>query len=72
MMHFIFPYFWNMKKLILLFLFVPICMMAQSNFEKAEKLFHAKKYDEAKVLFEGILKTKPVKPAILQVYRLSK
>ncbi|MEP6806621.1 MAG: hypothetical protein ABI892_18990 [Flavobacterium sp.] len=48
-----------MKKLLFLFLFVPICIWAQSNFEKGEKLFHAKKYDEAKVVFENILKTKP-------------
>jgi tetratricopeptide (TPR) repeat protein len=48
-----------MKKLLILFLFVPICIWAQSNFEKGEKLFHAKKYDEAKVVFENILKTKP-------------
>jgi tetratricopeptide (TPR) repeat protein len=48
-----------MKKLLILFLFVPICVWSQSNFEKAEKLFHAKKYDEAQLLFEGVLKTKP-------------
>ncbi|MFH7017899.1 tetratricopeptide repeat protein [Flavobacterium sp. FlaQc-47] len=48
-----------MKKLLFLFLFVPICIWAQSNFEKGEKLFHAKKYDEAKVVFENVLKTKP-------------
>ncbi|MFZ0597166.1 MAG: hypothetical protein WAM46_09310, partial [Flavobacterium sp.] len=48
-----------MKKLLILFLFVPICIWAQSNFEKGEKLFHAKKYDEAKVVFENVLKTKP-------------
>ncbi|MBF4507247.1 hypothetical protein IRZ83_11240 [Flavobacterium sp. JLP] len=48
-----------MKKLLLFFLFVPICIWSQSNFEKAEKLFHGKKYDEAQLLFEGILKTKP-------------
>ncbi|MBS7232003.1 hypothetical protein KHA90_13305 [Flavobacterium psychroterrae] len=48
-----------MKKLLFLFLFVPICIWSQSNFEKGEKLFHAKKYDEAKVVFENVLKTKP-------------
>lgn len=34
-------------------------MWSQSNFEKGEKLFHSKKYEEAQVLFEGVLKTKP-------------
>lgn len=48
-----------MKKLLLLFLFLPILIWSQSNFEKGEKLFHAKKYDEAQVIFEGVLKTRP-------------
>ncbi|MNQ30634.1 hypothetical protein D3C85_439830 [compost metagenome] len=48
-----------MKKLLLLFLLAPILIWSQSNFEKAEKLFHGKKYDEAQVIFEGVLKTKP-------------
>jgi len=48
-----------MEKLILFFLLVPMCIWSQSNFEKAEKFYHAKKYDEAKVLFESHLKSKP-------------
>ncbi|QOG03710.1 lipopolysaccharide assembly protein LapB [Flavobacterium sp. MDT1-60] len=48
-----------MKKLLLLFLFLPIVIWSQTNFEKGEKLFHAKKYEEAQVIFEGVLKTKP-------------
>lgn len=48
-----------MKKLLFLFLFLPILSWSQSNFEKGEKLFHAKKYDEAQVVLEGVLKTKP-------------
>ena len=48
-----------MKKLLLLFLFVPIVIWSQTNFEKGEKLYQSKKYDEAKIIFEGILKTKP-------------
>lgn len=48
-----------MKKLLLFCLFVPIFSWSQSNFEKGEKLFHAKKYEEAQVIFEGVLKTKP-------------
>lgn len=49
-----------MKKLLLFFLFVPICIWSQSNFEKGEKLFQSKKYDEAQVIFEGVLKSKPL------------
>jgi len=48
-----------MKKLLFLFLFAPILLWSQTNFEKGEKLFQAKKYDEAQVIFEGVLKTKP-------------
>ncbi|MDR7372425.1 hypothetical protein [Flavobacterium aquidurense] len=48
-----------MKKLLLLFLLSPILIWSQTNFEKGEKLIHAKKYEEAQVVFEGILKTKP-------------
>ncbi|MBE8727695.1 tetratricopeptide repeat protein [Flavobacterium hungaricum] len=48
-----------MKKLLFLFVLVPAFCWAQSNFEKAEKLFHSKKYTEAQVIFESILKTKP-------------
>ncbi len=60
MMHFIFPYFWNMKKLLLFFLLMPILGWSQTNFEKGEKLFLSKKYDEAQIVFEAILKTKPL------------
>lgn len=49
-----------MKKLLLFFLFVPICIWSQSNFEKGEKLFQSKKYDEAQVILEGVLKSKPL------------
>lgn len=48
-----------MKKLILIFLLVPICIWSQSSFEKGEKLYRAKKYEEARVLLEAFLKTKP-------------
>jgi tetratricopeptide (TPR) repeat protein len=49
-----------MKKLLLIFLFVPILGWSQSNFEKGEKLFQFKKYAEAQIVFEAILKTKPL------------
>jgi tetratricopeptide (TPR) repeat protein len=49
-----------MKKLLLFFLFAPICIWSQSNFEKGQKLFQSKKYDEAQVVFEGVLNSKPL------------
>lgn len=48
-----------MKKLLFLFLLIPILIWSQSNFEKGEKLFHAKKFDEAQTAFEEVLKSKP-------------
>ncbi|KFF05290.1 tetratricopeptide repeat protein [Flavobacterium reichenbachii] len=48
-----------MKQIIIFFLFAPMLLWSQSNFEKGEKLFHSKKYEEAQIIFEGILKTKP-------------
>ncbi len=44
--------------MLLLFLIVPMYCWSQS-FERAEKLFNAKKYDEAEPIFEDALKTKP-------------
>lgn len=48
-----------MKQLLFVLLFMPLLIWSQSSFEKAEKLFHVKKYDEAQLLFEAILKTRP-------------
>ncbi|RZJ53284.1 MAG: tetratricopeptide repeat protein [Flavobacterium sp.] len=48
-----------MKQLTVLFLFLPFFVWSQSTFEKGEKLFQAKKYDEAQLVFEEILNTKP-------------
>lgn len=39
---------------------MPILIWSQSNFEKGEKLFQAKKYEEAQIVFEGVLRTKPL------------
>ncbi|WP_264535123.1 tetratricopeptide repeat protein [Flavobacterium sp. N1736] len=49
-----------MKKLLFFFLLMPILIWSQSNFDKAEKLFQAKKYQEAQPLFEEVLKSKPL------------
>lgn len=46
-----------MYKFILFFL--PFIVFSQSNFEKGEKLFNQKKYNDAKVYFEAHLKSSP-------------
>ena len=48
-----------MKKLIALFIVLPMMMWSQSNFNKAEKLFEAKKYEQAQPVFESFLKENP-------------
>jgi tetratricopeptide (TPR) repeat protein len=45
-----------MKQLILFFLVFPIIMWSQSDFNKAEKLFKAEKYEQAQPIFESFLK----------------
>lgn len=48
-----------MKKLIVLFIVLPMMMWSQSNFSKAEKLFEAENYDQAQAVFESFLKENP-------------
>lgn len=48
-----------MKFLSFLILFISLNSFAESNFEKAEKLFQQEKWDQAKVLFEECLKQNP-------------
>ena len=48
-----------MKNIITIFLFLPIIVFSQSNFEKAEKLFAEKKCDQAQVIFESLYKSNP-------------
>ncbi|WP_091203680.1 tetratricopeptide repeat protein [Flavobacterium xueshanense] len=48
-----------MKHIIYLFVFLPVMMWSQSDFDKAEKLFKAQKFDQAQLVFESILKTNP-------------
>lgn len=52
-------YFWKMKQILYVFLFFPMMIWSQSNFEKAEKLFKEEKYEQAKPIFESILKPDP-------------
>ena len=48
-----------MRQLIIFFFLTPFLLWSQSNFEKGERLFHAKKYKEAEVVFEENLKYYP-------------
>lgn len=48
-----------MRQLIIFFFLTPFILWSQSNFEKGEKLFHAKKYKEAEAFFEENLKYFP-------------
>ena len=48
-----------MKKILFLFLLFSQCMFSQTLFEKAEKLYNEKKFEEAKGLFESYLKLAP-------------
>ena len=48
-----------MKVLLFLFLILPFHLLAETNYEKAEKLYKAEKYAEAKPLFELHLENNP-------------
>jgi tetratricopeptide (TPR) repeat protein len=48
-----------MKKILFLILLFSQCMFSQTLFEKAEKLYKEKKFEEAKGLFESYLKSAP-------------
>lgn len=48
-----------MKFLIFLVILISFTMKAESDFEKAEKLFKQEKFDQAKTLFENYYKSNP-------------
>jgi tetratricopeptide (TPR) repeat protein len=48
-----------MKQILFFFLLFPLLILAQSNFDKGEKLFKEGKYEQAKPLFESCLKESP-------------
>jgi tetratricopeptide (TPR) repeat protein len=48
-----------MKLFLFLFLFLSFHSMAETDFEKAEKLYKQENYEQAKVLFENYLKINP-------------
>ncbi|MEM8520313.1 hypothetical protein [Flavobacterium sp. PL12] len=43
----------------IIFLFIPMMMWSQSNFEKAEKLFQEQKYEQAQTMFESLINSNP-------------
>jgi tetratricopeptide (TPR) repeat protein len=48
-----------MKKIVYLLILLPMLMLSQTNFDKAEKLFFQEKYTIAKPVFESFLKENP-------------
>ena len=48
-----------MKIIPFIILLISFNMMAETDFDKAEKLYKQEKFDQAKVLFESYLKTNP-------------
>ncbi|MBF7090716.1 tetratricopeptide repeat protein [Flavobacterium sp. ALJ2] len=48
-----------MKQIIIIFLLFPTLFWSQTTFEKAKKLFEAKSFDKAEVLFKSALKENP-------------
>ena len=48
-----------MKKTVYFFLLLPLMIVAQSNFDKGEKLFKEEKFDQARPMFENFLKSNP-------------
>ena len=48
-----------MKKALIIFVLFPSFILAQTNFEKAEKLFNDGKYNQAQLVFESYLKNNP-------------
>jgi tetratricopeptide (TPR) repeat protein len=48
-----------MKKNLIIFLIFPLLILGQTNYEKGEKLFIEKKFDQAQPLLESFLKSSP-------------
>ena len=55
-----------MKLLTFIFLFLSFQIMAETDFEKAEKLFQQQKWEQSKVLFENDLKSNPNKSKTIE------
>ncbi|MES2240938.1 MAG: tetratricopeptide repeat protein [Bacteroidota bacterium] len=55
-----------MKQFLILFLFLPLMLLAQSNLDKAQKLFEEEKWEESQEIFEKILKAEPTNVTVLE------
>jgi tetratricopeptide (TPR) repeat protein len=55
-----------MKRFLYFFVLIPVIIFAQSDFEKAEKLFLAGKFEQSRPLFERIITEKPSDLKVLE------
>lgn len=55
-----------MKHILLLFLLFPMLVFSQANFEKAQQLFEEGKLEQAKPIFESLLKKNPSNIKIIE------
>lgn len=55
-----------MKQLIIVFLFLPLLLFSQSNFEKAKQLFEEGKWEQSQVIFEKLAQSEPSNIVVLE------
>lgn len=55
-----------MKQLLIVFLFLPLIVLAQSNFDKGQQLFEEEKWEQSRVFFEKVLKLEPSNTKVLE------
>ena len=55
-----------MKVLKFVFILFPMLVFSQTDFEKAQQLFHEKKWEQSKVVFEKIAQSEPKNQIVLE------
>jgi len=55
-----------MKQVLILFLFLPLVVLSQSDFDKARKLFEERKMEQSQIIFENLLKTEPTNLKVVE------
>jgi tetratricopeptide (TPR) repeat protein len=55
-----------MKQLLFVFAFLPMMVFSQSNFEKAEKLYEERKWDQSEAIFKKIAQSEPTNTKVLE------
>ena len=55
-----------MKQLLFVFVFLPMMVFSQSNFEKAEKLYEERKWDQSEAIFKKIAQSEPTNTKVLE------